>query len=39
MFPFFWAGYTGMQIAQTLHTAIALLMIGLIIAATSISAP
>jgi len=31
MFPFFWAGYTGMQIAQTLHTVLALLMIGLII--------
>jgi formate dehydrogenase subunit gamma len=31
MFPFLWAGYTGMQIAQTLHAAIALLMIGVII--------
>jgi formate dehydrogenase subunit gamma len=31
MFPFFWTGYTGMQVAQTLHAAIALLMIGLII--------
>jgi formate dehydrogenase subunit gamma len=31
MFPFFWTGYTGMQVAQTLHAAVALLMIGLII--------
>ena len=31
MFPFYWAGYTGMEIAQSLHTALALLMIGLII--------
>lgn len=31
MFPFFWTGYTGMQVAQTLHAAIALLMIGLVI--------
>jgi formate dehydrogenase subunit gamma len=31
MFPFYWAGYTGMQWAQGLHSAIALLMIGLII--------
>jgi formate dehydrogenase subunit gamma len=31
MFPFFWTGYTGMQIAQSLHAVIALLMIGLII--------
>jgi len=31
MFPFFWGGYTGMQIAQSLHAALALLMIGLII--------
>jgi formate dehydrogenase subunit gamma len=31
MFPFFWSGYTGMQLAQSLHTAIALLLIGLII--------
>jgi formate dehydrogenase subunit gamma len=38
MFPFFWDGYTGMQIAQSLHAVLALLMIGLIIA-TSISAP
>jgi formate dehydrogenase subunit gamma len=31
MFPFFWTGYTGTQIAQFLHATIALLMIGLII--------
>lgn len=31
MFPFYWAGYTGMQVAQVLHAAIGLLMIGLII--------
>jgi len=32
MFPFLWTGYTGMQIVQSLHAAIALLMVGLIIA-------
>jgi len=31
MFPFLWTGYTGMQIVQSLHAAIALLMVGLII--------
>ena len=31
MFPFYWADYTGMQIAQSLHTALALLMLGLIV--------
>jgi formate dehydrogenase subunit gamma len=31
MFPFWWAGYTGMQTAQTLHAVIGLLLIGLII--------
>jgi formate dehydrogenase subunit gamma len=31
MFPFLWTGYTGMQVVQSLHTAIALLMVGLII--------
>jgi formate dehydrogenase subunit gamma len=31
MFPFYWLGYTGMQLAQTVHAAVALLMIGLII--------
>jgi formate dehydrogenase subunit gamma len=32
MFPFFWAGYDGMQWVQISHAAIALLLIGLIIA-------
>jgi formate dehydrogenase subunit gamma len=32
MFPFYWFGYDGMQIAQISHAAIALLLIGLIIA-------
>jgi hypothetical protein len=31
MFPFYWSGYTGMQVAQVVHAAIALLMVGLII--------
>jgi len=31
MFPFFWSGYTGMQLAQAMHAAVGLLMIGLII--------
>ena len=31
MFPFYWAGYTGMQTAQSLHAVLGLLMIGLII--------
>ncbi len=31
MFQFLWTGYTGMQIVQSLHAAIALLMVGLII--------
>jgi formate dehydrogenase subunit gamma len=31
MFPFYWAGYTGMEVAQSVHTALALLMIGLIV--------
>ena len=31
MFPFLWTGYSGMQIVQSLHAAIALLMVGLII--------
>jgi len=31
MFPFLWTGYTGMQVVQSLHAAIALLMVGLII--------
>ena len=31
MFPFYWAGYTGVQTAQILHAALGLLMIGLII--------
>jgi len=31
MFPFYWAGYTGMQTAQLLHAALGLLMIGVII--------
>lgn len=31
MFPFFWAGYGGMQWAQVIHAIIGLLMIGLII--------
>jgi formate dehydrogenase subunit gamma len=30
-FPFYWFEYTGMQVAQTVHAAVALLMIGLII--------
>lgn len=32
MFPFLWAGYDGMAVAQSLHSIAALLMIGLIIA-------
>jgi len=32
MFPFLWAGYDGMAIAQSVHSITALLMIGLIIA-------
>lgn len=32
MFPFFWFGYDGMQLAQTSHAVIALLMIALILA-------
>lgn len=31
MFPFYWAAYTGMQIAQIVHAALGLLLIGLII--------
>jgi len=31
LFPFYWAGYTGMQVAQSLHATFGLLMIGLII--------
>jgi formate dehydrogenase subunit gamma len=31
MFPFFWSGYTGMQLAQILHAAVGLLLIGLMI--------
>jgi len=31
MFPFLWAGYTGMQLAQAVHATVALLLIGLII--------
>lgn len=31
MFPFYWAGYTGMQVAQALHAALGLLMVGVII--------
>src|SRR5262245_36673586 len=31
MFPFFWSGYAGMQLAQVLHAAVGLLLIGLII--------
>ena len=31
MFPFLWTDYTGMQIVQSLHAAIALPMVGLII--------
>lgn len=30
MFPFLWAGYDGMQLAQTIHVVVALLMIGVI---------
>jgi formate dehydrogenase subunit gamma len=30
-FPFYWLDYTGMQVAQIVHAAVALLMIGLII--------
>lgn len=30
MFPFFWAGYVGMQSAQLIHAAVALVMIGII---------
>lgn len=32
MFPFYWFGYTGMQIAQIFHAALALSMIAVIIA-------
>jgi formate dehydrogenase subunit gamma len=32
MFPFYWFGYDGMQIAQTSHAVVALLMIALIFA-------
>lgn len=31
MFPFYWTGYVGMQVAQSLHSGLGLLMIGLII--------
>ena len=31
MFPFDWAGYTGMQVAQVVHAVVALLMVGVII--------
>lgn len=31
MFPFFWSGYGGMQLAQLLHATVGLLLIGLII--------
>ncbi|HEX7074809.1 MAG TPA: formate dehydrogenase subunit gamma, partial [Hyphomicrobiaceae bacterium] len=31
MFPFDWAGYTGMQAAQVVHAVVALLMVGVII--------
>ena len=31
MFPFDWAGYTGMQVAQVIHAVVGLLMVGIII--------